>query len=72
MNETSKFKVKSCKPRTMVFQALIFDTESWIPWALCSLSSTFELRKEVEETIWDEIEIKEKVEDSTTFGIKKK
>jgi hypothetical protein len=29
MNETSKFKVKSCRPRTMVFQALTFDIESW-------------------------------------------
>jgi len=28
INEASKFKVESCRPRTMVFQALTFDIES--------------------------------------------
>jgi hypothetical protein len=28
INEASKFKVESCRPRTMVFQALIFGIES--------------------------------------------
>ncbi len=41
MNETSKFKVESCRPKTMVFQALTFDTESWKPKALGFWDSTF-------------------------------
>ncbi len=61
MNETSKFKVESCRPKTMVFQALTFDTESWKPTALGFWDSTFNIESWIPWALCSS---------SSTFGIK--